>query len=283
MAEALGLRVAVVILEVLVLLGTVVPREFEQALIVARELVLGEAPLARVAQEVQVELGGGLLDGAEQLHAEHLLVELERLLGVLDPDHRVVLRPTPSSLAHLIAPHAFRLGHGIMEGKKVGPYHPVRLRIRHLPLLRRIIRALRVLPLANDFHPVPIRVQRERDVLHASVRELLLEPVPRVLDPLARGLDVVHGDAHVPEPAMRLRVAVVDLVVGVVLGAVVVRQLDEALPVERAVALRLRARPVVPQEVQVEFGIGELQLLEHAHAEEFVELDCVAMVSATSW
>lgn len=91
MSEPLGLRIAVVVLEVLVLLRAVIPRELQQALVVSREAVLGHALVAGVPQEVQVELGGRLLAGAEQRHAQHVLVELERLLDVLDPDHRVVL------------------------------------------------------------------------------------------------------------------------------------------------------------------------------------------------
>lgn len=64
-AESLRLVVAVVVLEALVLLGAVVPRQLEQALALGREAVGRHALVAWVAQEVQVEAGGLLLDLAE--------------------------------------------------------------------------------------------------------------------------------------------------------------------------------------------------------------------------
>lgn len=168
-----------------------------------------------------------------------------------------------------------RIGEG--DGRRgricANAYHPIRRSIRLLALLLRIIRALAAQPPADNLDPVPIRIKREGDVLHAAVAQSLLEAVAGVLEAAARGLDVVDGDAHVAEAAMRLRIPIIHLVVGVVLRPVVVRQLDEPLPVERAVALRQSARPVVPQEVQVELGLGELQVLDQAHAEELVELD----------
>lgn len=110
-------------------------------------------------------------------------------------------------------------------------------------------------------------------MLHAAVGELLLELVAGVLDALARGLDVVDGDADVAEAAVRLLVAVVDGVILVSFSAVVMRQLDNALAVERAIAVRRRRRPVVGEEVQIEFRLGERQLLDQAQAEELVEFD----------
>jgi hypothetical protein len=92
MAKPLRLAVAVVILEVLVLLGSIIPRQLQQALAVSRARALSRnALLARIAQEVEVETSRLRFVLAEQRHAEHLLVELERLLGVLDPQHGVVL------------------------------------------------------------------------------------------------------------------------------------------------------------------------------------------------
>jgi hypothetical protein len=89
--EALGLRVAVVVLEALVLLGAVVPGELEETFVVGGEAAFGHALGAGVAEEVQVEAGGLLLDRAEKGHTHSLLVELEGLLGILDTDHGVVL------------------------------------------------------------------------------------------------------------------------------------------------------------------------------------------------
>jgi hypothetical protein len=110
-------------------------------------------------------------------------------------------------------------------------------------------------------------------VPHPPVRELLLELVTGILDALAGRLDVVDADASVAEAPVRIAVAVVDLVIGVVLGAVVVRQLDKTLAIPDIVAMRRRLGRVVAQEVEVELGVRERELLEESHAEVFVELD----------
>lgn len=120
-------------------------------------------------------------------------------------------------------------------------------------------------------------------MLHSAIGQPLLELIPRVLDALTRGLDVVDRDADVPEPAVRLLVAMVDGVALVRLGAVVVRQLDNALAVEGAVAVRRRRRPVVRQEVEVELRLGERQLLDQAEAQELVELDCRGFAIVSSF
>ncbi len=78
----------------------------------------------------------------------------------------------------------------------------------------------------DDLDPVAVRVKGEGYVVHAPLGELLLELVAGVFDALAGGLDVVYGDADVTESAARVGVAVGDGVVGVILGAVVVGQLD---------------------------------------------------------
>lgn len=153
-------------------------------------------------------------------------------------------------------------------------YHSIGGHIRSRNALRLLNRLL-----ADNLNPVLIGVQHERDMPHLAVRQLLLERVPGVLEALARRLDVVDADARVPEPAVRLRVAVVDLVLRVVLGAVVVRQLDDALAVERAAAGGPRVGRVVGQKVEVELGLGLLDLLDDLHAEGLVELDCEAGVS----
>ena len=108
---------------------------------------------------------------------------------------------------------------------------------------------------------------------HAPIRQLLLKLVPGLFNALARGLQVVDADARVAEAAVRLDVAVVDLVLGVVLGAVVVRQLDEALAVPHVVAARRGLGRVVAEEVEVKLGVGELEFLDQGHAQEGVELD----------
>jgi hypothetical protein len=108
---------------------------------------------------------------------------------------------------------------------------------------------------------------------HAAIGEFLLEAIACVLDALARGLDVVDADARVAEAAVRLDIAVVDLVVGIIFGAVVVGEFDEALTVEDAVPAGDGFGRVVAEEVEVELGFSKLELLEKLHAEEFIELD----------
>ena len=110
-------------------------------------------------------------------------------------------------------------------------------------------------------------------MLHPAVRKLLLELVPRIFDPLARGLDVVDADTRVPKASVGLDVAVVDLVGVIVLGAVVVRELDESLAVERLISVGEGLGGVVAEEVEVELEVGEGELIDEAHAEELIEFD----------
>lgn len=128
--------------------------------------------------------------------------------------------------------------------------------------------------LANDLDPVAVGVKHKGNVLHATVAQLLLELVPGVLDALAGRLQVVDTDAGVAEPAVRLRVTVDDLVVGVVLGAVVVGELDDALAVHKRVAVGGGLGAVVSEKVQVKLGIGVFDLVDDAHSEELVEFNC---------
>ncbi len=90
-AKALRLRVPIVILEVFVFLGSVVPCQLQQPLPVgrAREVVAGRGVGGGVAKEKQGE-GIGFV-GAQERHSENLLIVLQARVGVLDPDHGVVL------------------------------------------------------------------------------------------------------------------------------------------------------------------------------------------------
>lgn len=81
MAVALRLVVAVVVVEVGVVLGAMVVRKLQQTLALATL-----AGLVLVAQEVQRE--AVVLHGVNQRHAQHVLVEIERLLRILDTNHR---------------------------------------------------------------------------------------------------------------------------------------------------------------------------------------------------
>jgi hypothetical protein len=145
----------------------------------------------------------------------------------------------------------------VRRNKTRRAYHPIRLDIRRLDTLRLLDRLL-----PYNLNPVPIRVQHKRNMAHAPVRQLLLELIPGVFNALARGLQVVDADARVAKAAVRLDVAVVDLVLGVVLGAVVVSQLDEALAVPHVVAAGRGLGRVVAEEVEIELGVGELEFLD---------------------
>lgn len=91
MAKALGLLISAVVLEGRILLGAIVPSELEDSLAVAGLVVLCWAILAFEAEEVQVEPCTGCLVCSEEFHANDVLIELERLLSVLDTKHSVVL------------------------------------------------------------------------------------------------------------------------------------------------------------------------------------------------
>lgn len=65
MSEALGLRVPIMILERLVALSPVIPRQLQQPLIISREPVLRNTLCPGVPQEIQVELRSRLFNGAE--------------------------------------------------------------------------------------------------------------------------------------------------------------------------------------------------------------------------
>lgn len=72
---------------------------------------------------------------------------------------------------------------------------------------------------------------------------------------------------------MRLCVAGIDLVLGVVLRAVVMCELDESLSVGYVFPVGYRAGAIIAQEVQVKLCLGEFGLLDDLHAQELVELD----------
>ncbi len=243
MSEALRLVVTIVICEALVLLGAIIPRQLQEALLQRREPVFRHALGARVAEEIQIKPGSSLLVGAEERHAENLLIELERLFRVLDPDHRVVLK----RLAIPRGVRTLRRRSDRERGRGRGDVtnHAISARIRSRALFLGVVGALGAQALRDDLDPVSVRIERKGDMLHASVGELLLELITRILDALACRLDVVDGDTDVSEAAVRLLVAVVDGVGVVGLGAVVMRELDDALAVERAIAARGRRGPVV--------------------------------------
>lgn len=86
-------------------------------------------------------------------------------------------------------------------------------------------------------------------------------------------LDVIHADTHMSKPLAWIGVAVGDLEVRIVLGAVVVSQLDEALAIRPVGSCRCALLVIVGEEVEGEFVFGEVEFVDLFHAEELVELD----------
>ena len=78
---------------------------------------------------------------------------------------------------------------------------------------------------------LPIGIEHECDMSHSSIRELFLELVTRVLETLATRLQVVDRDAEMPEAAARVGITVGDFKFGVILGAVVVGELNDSLSI----------------------------------------------------
>lgn len=123
----------------------------------------------------------------------------------------------------------------------------------------------------DDLHPVTIGVLGERDVSHTTFRQLLLEWVARVLNALAGRFDIVDRNGDVAEAAMGLGVAIDDGVMGVILGAVVVSQLQNGIAVGPVTVTLERRRAIVGKEVVGELPLGEIELVDQAQAQKLVE------------
>ena len=234
MSEALRLAVPVMVHLPFLLLRTVVPGQFEEALplrdrIPSTLLLLGVG--VGVPQEVEVESGILILAGAQERHAHDLLVELQAGLGGLDAEHRVV--------------------------------EPVAAGVGRRPDV--------LVVATNDLHPVSIGVFGKRNVLHPTVGQFLLEEVASVLEPLARDLDVVDRDGDVSKATVGLGVAIGHTVVGVVLRSVVVRQFQHAVAVCPVAVTLQRLGTVVREEVKGELVFREVELLNLAEAQKLVE------------
>lgn len=234
MAKALGLVVTVVVLEVGVLLSAVVPGEFKKTLAVPAVAISRNALLAGITQEVKVKATLGVFHSAEEGHAQNVLVELERLLNVLDSQHGVV--------------HA--VGADIRRGDVFSFLQGFK---------------------ANYLDPIRVLIQSKGNVSHGALVQRLLELVAGVEEALAGRLDVVHADASVAKSTVGLFVAIVDLEVGVVFRAVVVSELNNALSVGEVLSVGDGVGAVVGQEVEVELGFGELEVLDDLHSKELVE------------
>jgi hypothetical protein len=77
-------------------------------------------------------------------------------------------------------------------------------------------------PLSDDFDPVAVGVQNERNVAHTTVCELFLKLAACILKSLTCSLDIVNRDTDVAEALVWVGVAVGDLVVRIIFRSVVV-------------------------------------------------------------
>ena len=167
----------------------------------------------------------------------------------------------------MLVQSAHRLSISREEDGLGSTYHAVGAKIRLLDILCLLYRLL-----AYYLHPVAIRVKHKGDMPHSAVCQLLLELVASILNAPTGSLDVVYTDAGMAEATVGLLVAIVDGELRVVLCAVVVCKLNQALTIKDGIPVGKSLGPVVAQEVEVELVIGELELLDNAHSEEFVEL-----------
>lgn len=235
-AESLRLRITVVVDGALLLLRAVVPCQLEQAFplcdTVLRTLLDLGVRLG-ITQEIEIELGIGILNGPDQSHAHGLLVELQAGLGILDTQHGMVQT----------------VGARVSSGREI------------------------LIGATDDLHPVAIGVLGKSNVSHTALGQLLLESISGVLDALAGSLDVIDGDGDVAETAVGLGVTIDNAVVGVILGTVIVAELQHRIAVgEMAVTTLQRGRAIVGEEVVAELPFGEIELLDDIHTEELVEL-----------
>ena len=116
----------------------------------------------------------------------------------------------------------------------------------------------------DNLDPVRIRVLDERQALHAAIGQALLEIAAQGFEAFTRSDDIRHRDADMAKTT-RVGVAVVVGEVGVVFGAVVVGQFQDA----RDRLHPLGARGGVGrdlgfvhqgQEIEAEFSLGEITL-----------------------
>lgn len=228
------LRVTVVINRALLLLGAIVPGKLQQTL-PFRDRVGGTlAPLrvgTRVAQEVKVESSILVLDGAQQSHSKDFLVILDASLGAFDAEHGVVQT----------------VAGGIGGGTNI------------------------LVVTADNLDPVSIGILDKRDVTHTALGKLLLEGVSGILQSLAGGLDVVHGNSNVSKTAVGFGVTVDHAVVRVILRAMVMGELQDAVAVREVTFTLERLGAVVGKEVEGELVLGEVDLVDLAETQVLVE------------
>ena len=116
MAEALGLRIAVVILEICIFFTAPVVGQLQHGTLVegpggALAGVLRRCfPFDRAGQEVERKLHLRKIEPTQHAHAHHAGVEIKRHLGVLDPQHGVIQHKTVRCIGRVFAHARVRLG-----------------------------------------------------------------------------------------------------------------------------------------------------------------------------
>ena len=96
-----------------------------------------------------------------------------------------------------------------------------------------------------------------------------------VFEALACGLDVIDADTNMTEAFSRVGIAVVDAERGVVLGAVVMCQFEDAFAIRPVVLGGGGVGAVVSEEVEIEFGVGEGEMADLGETEVGVEFDLI--------
>lgn len=110
--------------------------------------------------------------------------------------------------------------------------------------------------------PLTVGIQSKGNRAHATIGKLFLELVSCIFDPLASSLNVIYTYAHMSEALVRISVAICDFVVGIILGAVVVSELDNAFTVSPMFAMGRAVGAIKGQEVQAELCIGVINLVD---------------------
>ena len=185
---------------------------------------------------IQVEPIFLIFRGTHESHPHDILIKLQRLLVVLDSDHAVI----EAVGCRICFFYVLRLLYGI-EG--------------------------------DDFNPITVRVKSKGNVTHLPIAQLLLEFKTGVFDALARCLNVVYADTNMTKAFARVRIAICDLEALVILGAVIVGQLQDTLTVSPVSSMGHSLGRVIGKEIQVEFRIWILDFVDLLHPKHLIVFD----------
>jgi len=124
----------------------------------------------------------------------------------------------------------------------------------------------------NDLNPVSVRVLDECQAFHAAITQALLEVATQGFETLARSHDIRHRNADMAKAAW-VGIAIVIGEVGVVFGAVVVGQFQDAWdrfhPLGTLGSVRRNLGLVHQrQEVQAEFGFREVAFFNQGETQD---------------